>query len=254
MVHVEYPSTWLHRALANFGATDPHVPDDDVFAILNADNDGSESTGEMCVAKGISVPMYCVWKRKYGQLSIEQVRSARRKQLWRARAILAILASVPAALIVGLAVVIVTSFRQPVDSNAVRASAPPIAPTVVQAPPPMTTPNVSSEPVPAAATRAEQVAPAPTTRPAAESISPESASPVEPGYKVQVAAAPTLAEATALIERLTSAGHAAYLSRAIVRDVEVFRVRVGPLDTLAAAEEVTAKLKSDGFKGTWISR
>jgi cell division protein FtsN len=57
-----------------------------------------------------------------------------------------------------------------------------------------------------------------------------------------------------LLERLTSDGYSAYLSRAIVSNQEVFRVRVGPFDTLPAAEEMASKLHRDGYSDARIAR
>jgi rare lipoprotein A len=76
----------------------------------------------------------------------------------------------------------------------------------------------------------------------------------EAGYKIQVAAAASVEEGRMLLERLTSAGYPAYLSRAVVSNTEVFRVRVGPFDALPAAEEIASQLKRDGFTGAWIAR
>ena len=80
------------------------------------------------------------------------------------------------------------------------------------------------------------------------------AAPTEAGYRIQVAAAASLEEGRTLLERLASAGYPAYLSRAVVNNTEVFRVRVGPFDDLPAAEEIASQLKRDGFNGAWIAR
>jgi cell division septation protein DedD len=76
----------------------------------------------------------------------------------------------------------------------------------------------------------------------------------EPGYTIQVAASPTEREARRLVERLTAEGRRAYLSRALVKDVEVFRVRVGPFDTRSEAEDVAVQLHRDGYDRAWIAR
>jgi cell division protein FtsN len=44
------------------------------------------------------------------------------------------------------------------------------------------------------------------------------------------------------------------MTQAIVGNGEVFRVRVGPFDTLPAAEEMATRLRSDGYGGAWIAR
>ena len=103
----------------------------------------------------------------------------------------------------------------------------------------------------APAVGAASVEPTPAERPS-RSDAPTTTS--GPGYKIQVAAAPTLQEGHELLARLASGGYPAYLSRAIVSNTEVFRVRVGPFDTLPAAEEIASQLKRDGFIGAWIAR
>jgi cell division protein FtsN len=44
------------------------------------------------------------------------------------------------------------------------------------------------------------------------------------------------------------------MTRAVVGNSDVFRVRIGPFDTLSAAEETATQLRSDGFGGAWIAR
>ena len=57
-----------------------------------------------------------------------------------------------------------------------------------------------------------------------------------------------------MVARLTTKGYSAYLTRAVVGNSDVFRVRVGPFDTLSAAEVTAGRLRSDGFGDVWISR
>jgi cell division protein FtsN len=44
------------------------------------------------------------------------------------------------------------------------------------------------------------------------------------------------------------------VATAIVKNVEVFRVRVGPFDTLSEAKEVSRQLRRNGYDGAWIVR
>ena len=43
-------------------------------------------------------------------------------------------------------------------------------------------------------------------------------------------------------------------TRAVVGTKEVFRVRVGPFETLPEAEKIAAQLRSAGYAGAWIAR
>lgn len=102
--------------------------------------------------------------------------------------------------------------------------------------------------------------------PAAGSESATSVQPVVPlslatpppsadeGYAVQVAAAPTLDHAQAMVATLTAAGHPVQVVPVTVNDVEYFRVRVGPFDTQRAAEEAAGTLKRNGYPGAWLVR
>ncbi len=70
---------------------------------------------------------------------------------------------------------------------------------------------------------------------------------------MQVAARSSLQEARELLEQVASAGYRAYLLRANVGDMDVFRVRVGPFDTLPAAAKVASQLRRDGYSDAWIA-
>ena len=67
-------------------------------------------------------------------------------------------------------------------------------------------------------------------------------------------AAETEQQGHALVARLKSQGYPAYLMQAVVANRDVFRVRVGPFDTLPAAQEVATRLKSAGYAGVWRVR
>jgi cell division septation protein DedD len=234
VVHVDGEKTWIDAVFATVRPSDHHVSDDEIFEILNAGSDG-ETAADLCAAKGVTVPMYCVWKSKYRDLNLEELRKARRWEHWRTRGLVGVLV---AAVVLG-AGGIVFALARTVQANLTIAAAPALppavrmAPVIVDAPLPVTTPAPTPEPAGPSA-----VAPAVD----------------EPGYKIQVAAANTLQEGRALVDRLTSAGYPAYLSRATVSDVEVFRVRIGPFDTLPAAEGIASQLRRDGYDGAWIAR
>ena len=76
----------------------------------------------------------------------------------------------------------------------------------------------------------------------------------ETGYRIQVTAADTDQQGRAVVAQLASRGYPAYMTRAVVGNKDLFRVRVGPFETLAAAEEMADRLQSAGYVGVWIAR
>lgn len=245
VVHVDRRKTWTDAVYAGFRASDHHVSDDEIFEILEGGSDG-ESAADLCAVKGVTVPMYCVWKAKYRHLSLEEVRRVRRRERWRGRCVLGVLL---AAAVLGTGGIVFGLVRAAHANITVAAESPPPVTSV---------PRTES-----AGGRRHQghsqpnSAPAPAPEaPLVEHRSRSDAPPSipEPGYKIQVAAAPSLQEGRLVVERLASAGYPAYLARAIVSNIEVFRVRIGPFDTLAAAEEIASQLQRDGYNGAWIAR
>ena len=74
------------------------------------------------------------------------------------------------------------------------------------------------------------------------------------GYSVQVAALPDLQQARIALERLAAAGYPAHIATKNVNRVEMFRVRVGPVDSRDAAEQVAARLRRDGYGSPWVTQ
>jgi cell division septation protein DedD len=246
VAHVDRRKAWSDAVFASLRPRD-RVSDEDIFEILSAGSDG-EGAAALCEARGVTVPMYCVWKAKYRNLSLDQLRVARREEVRRARYVRGALVMVAVLAVGGIAVALGRAAQAPSPSApdpALVATAPPPA-----APPPVVTVDRQPDAAPASASSAEApIAPAVDRR--APPAPPPPA--IEPGYHVQVAAANTLQEGRAIVDRLLAAGHRAYLFPTVVGDVEVFRVRVGPFDTLAAAQESSAQLKRDGHTGAWIA-
>jgi sporulation related protein len=207
-----------------------HLSDDEIFEILNTVGDREDAV-DVFAAKGVTLPMYCLWKSKYRHLTLEEFREARRRELWRARGMLSALIVVAVlgagGIVYGLARAVQWNSAGGAEAQSAR------------------TPSASTPP---ASTPVE-------LRPSAYPSAPTTtATDPEPGYKIQVAAAPTVDEARVLVERLTTDGYAAYLFQATVSNQEVFRVRVGPFDTLPAAEETASRLHRAGYADAWITR
>ena len=228
VVAVEPATTWRAALSAWVRPSGHHVSDEDIFAILNGGSDG-ETADELCAARGVTLPMYCVWKSKYRRLDLDQLRQARRVEHRRRHTVIGLVLLMVVLLTGGIGASLVwavsSTFK---DEPAAAARVAPVAPVL--------------EPIPASATNAPSPAPHP-----APAI-------VETGYRIQVTAAETEQQGVALVTRLKSQGYPAYLMQAVVANRDVFRVRVGPFETLPAAQEVAARLKSAGYSGAWIAR
>jgi hypothetical protein len=255
---------WTGAVLATFRPNDHHISDGEIFEILTAAD--QDAATDLCAAKGVALPMYCVWKAKYQHLSLDGVRRLRRRERWRGRCLLGVLVVVAVLATGG----IVAGLARSAYTNIAVATTE-LAPADRQAPveySPATTPvELPSTPINVEARRAGRVGGTSESTPAGfnqagppqpdRTVAPRPDAPpaiTEPGYKIQVAAPASLQEGRRFLERLASAGYPAYLSRAIVSDIEVFRVRVGPFDTRSAAEEITSQLQREGYYGAWIAR
>jgi cell division septation protein DedD len=249
--HVGPRTSWYDALFAFFMPSDDHVSDEDVFEIVTAKSDGTPAA-VLCAAKGITVPMYCVWRTKYRQLTLDELRAVRQRARQRAMflcwGVIASAALGTGGLVLGVAQAAYAAITVSDES-----------PSAVPVPDP-SLPVAKSESghfgqavnIPPKPGNALAPASAPPAARRTRADAPRQIA--EPGYKIQVAAPQTLQEGLAMVDQLASAGYPAYLTRAIVGDAEVFRVRIGPFDTLSAAEEITARLKRDGYDGAWIAR
>jgi hypothetical protein len=225
VVPVEPATTWRAALSAWVRPSGHHVSDEDIFAILNGGSDG-EAADELCAARGVTVPMYCVWKSKYRKLDLDQLRQARRVEHRRRHTVIGLVLLTVVLLTGGIGASLVWAVSSTFKDEP--AAAAPVASVL--------------KPIPAPATNA----PSPVPDPAPATV--------ETGYRIQVTAAETEQQGVALVTRLKSQGYPAYLMPAVVGNRDVFRVRVGSFDTLPAAQEVAARLKSAGYSGAWIAR
>jgi cell division septation protein DedD len=249
LVPVEPRPTWRAALVARLRPDDHHVSDEDIFAILNGGCDGV-SADDLCAARGVTLLMFCVWKSKYRRLDLQQLRQARRREQRRRHALIGGAALTVLLLTGGIGASLVWAVASTLTGAPASpaASAPP--PRALRSvPAPVTT---NSRPTPAGA-------PAPAAALASTAVHRQpvaAATPAifETGYRIQVTAAESESQGRAFVERLVSQGHSAYMVQALVGDREVFRVRVGPFDTLPAAQETATQLKSAGYGGVWIAR
>ena len=245
-VQVAPETTWRDAILARIRPSDHFVSDDEVFALLTDESEGL-TTAELCAARGVTLPMYCVWKRKYQRLTLDQLRAARSRERRRRYTTVGVALGIVVLVVGGMTV---SAARAVFSSFAVEAKAQPgrtSGPIAVAPASPATARSVDE---PRATPGASVTPPAPRRQAAAIDI-PAVA---ETGYRIQVTAADDIDEGRATVARLTSDGYPAYMTRATVGTTEVFRVRVGPFETLAAAEETASRLRAAGHTGAWIAR
>ena len=242
VAQVEADTTWRDALSAYVRPSDHYVSDEVIFAALNG---GSEDVpaAELCAAIGVTIPMYCVWKSKYRQLDLDQLRQARRRELRRRYTAIGLVLLTAVAFTGAIGASFVWAVSSTFAGRAESSSAAPMPESDLK----QTPLSASVEPNPV---------PAPVRSTAATRQSPANvaAAIVETGYRIQVVAAETIAEGHAVVARLASQGYPAYLTRAVVGNKDVFRVRIGPFDTLSAAEEIANQLRAAGYGGAWIAR
>jgi cell division septation protein DedD len=238
---VEPVTTWRKALAARVRPSDHHISAEEIFAILNGWSEG-DTAAERCAAAGVTVPMYCVWKSKYQQLGLDQLRNRRRYEYYRRHAVIGLVLLSAIVLTGGTAASLVWA----VSSTFTILGESTLAIPAVESDDRQTTPSGGAATNLVRARAVSAVEPrSPADAPAAD---------VKTGYRIQVRAAETDREGRALVDRLTSQGYSAYMTRAVVGNSDVFRVRVGPFDTFSAAEEIAVRLRSDGYDGAWIAR
>lgn len=238
---------WREALSSCIRPADHHLSDDEIFTILNGGDDDA-AVAELRTAKNVTLPMYCVWKSKYRGLDLEQLRTARRREQWRRHA------SVAAVVLLAIMTVGGTAFAigRAVFSTFTPIAAAPSTPSVPSAP--AESPRVA-EPSAAVVEPPRVTKPTPRVETAPpRSLAVSAAAVADTGYRIQVRAAESDQEGQAIVDALLSKGYPAYLTRALVGSKSVIRVRVGPFDTLAAAEEIATQLRSAGYDGVWIAR
>lgn len=235
-------TTWREALLARVWPADHRISDQDIFAILNGGGDG-HTAAELCAASGVTVPMYCVWKSKYRQLDLDELRQARRREQRRRYTVIGLVLLIATLLtggiVVGLASAVWSAFTGSTASpSATATAASDLEPGRV---------SVPGEPrlVRQHATTVTVDPPSPS-----DAVAPTA----ETGYRIQVKAADSDQQGRAVVAQLASRGYPAYMTRAVVGNKDVFRVRVGPFETLPAAEEIAGRLRSAGYVGVWIAR
>ncbi len=256
---------WTARARALFRADDDGFTDEEILTILSAGEAGLKIP-DLCAAGGIRMATYYVWKAKYAGLTPFAVRDRRLRDRRKRQATMAA-SAVIVVLSVGAAGMLLSirNASQP-DTASANVPEPPLKSWAAAPGGTLTIPALPNLQSAAAAYRALQSDAIGQPSQGMDAAQPvglrasaswahagdiESADPN--GFVVQVAAVPDLQEARAVLEQLAEAGHHAYLTATIVDRVELYRVRVGPLKSRLAAEDVARRLEREGHRGPWVT-
>lgn len=245
---------WNTGASARARADDERFTDEDILQILRAGAAGLK-VADLCTAENIPVELYYRWKVEYSGVTPSELRRRRRcERRYRRTA-----AALAAVVVLGIGYVLIVNLSAALALQAPanprrHSTRPPAAPVVAVSSP-------APERRPQAAAPAGNASPGTSgnqpveigargTRVDAEDIKTADSD----GYAVQVAAVPNLQEARVVLEQLAGAGYPAYVTRKTADQVELYRVRVGPLESRRLAEEVARRLERDGHRTLWITK
>ncbi|MGE3511697.1 MAG: SPOR domain-containing protein [Vicinamibacterales bacterium] len=250
-------------------AEEARFTDDEILTVIRAGESGVKLS-ELCEATGIAVETYYTWKARYGGLTADEMRARRASARTRRRraAMLACAAGAAALFTAGSvltrrsdasAIVPAPGDRAGTTAPVTGEPAPDRAQTTptTRVPAPLTTGRSHATPFP---TGNPDAASSPPVVEAAPAVTPRGAAPIAPnavdptGFSVQVSATADLQEARLALERLAAAGYSAYVRTKTVKGTAMYRIRVGPLGSLAAAEEMAARLARDGYVSPWVTR
>lgn len=265
-------------------AEEARFTDDEILTVIRAGESGVKLS-ELCEATGIAVETYYTWKARYGGLTAEQVRARRAAaRTRRRRAATLACAAGAAALFTAGSVLTRRSDASaivpaPGDRSVTTAPVTPVpAPARAQktagtsVPAPLTTGSARSLESSALERRADatpsltgtleasspsvaQAAPPETRAGAAPMASMAASGAADPyGFSVQVSATADLHEARLTLEKLAAIGYSAHVTTKTVKGTAMYRIRIGPLGSLEAAEEMAARLARDGYVSPWVTR
>jgi cell division septation protein DedD len=235
-------TTWREALSSCVTPADHRLSDEEIFTILNGERDDAV-VAELWAARNVSLPMYCVWKSKYRQLDLEQLRNARRREQRRRHAVIGAAVIAATVFVVGIGGGLVWAVSSTFKGLTTVSSAATVKP---QRTPHASSATVEPRPIIQRTSQSETANP----RPVSVAVAPAA----ETGYRIQVTAAETEQEGRAAVAQLAAKGYRAYMTRVTVGSKNVVRVRVGPFDTALAAEEIATQLRSAGYQDVWIAR
>ena len=255
---------WSARAFARFLPDRDRFTDEEILTVIRA-GDAGLNVADLCGAVGMRLATYCVLKAKYGGLAPGELQERRLRERRKRRALA--IAVVWAFAGVGISSVLIAIWSSTPSSGAT-ASAPrsPVdnaTPTALRSPvEALPAPVPSPGAVPDARANRPSVPTAHAGEPNLAEITgggtlanTEHLEPADPNsYSVQVAAVPDLEEAQAVLEQLARARYRAYLIPTIINQVQLFRVRVGPLESREVAQETVRRLEREGHHAPWVTK
>ena len=219
-------------------------------------------------AGGIRKVTYYAWKAKYAGLTPSEVRNRRLRERKKRRATMAAFAAL-VVLSVGAAGILLCDSQRFTATEGVGERAqqsPQVAAGGTRGDRDDSRPRAESpersrrtdarcNPRPSASRRKGDTSRPAGLRASAPWVNAEDIETADPdGYVVQVAAVPDLREARAVLDQLAEAGYPAYLTAKIIDQVEMYRVRVGPLKSRHAAQEVARRLEREGHRAPWVTK
>jgi hypothetical protein len=277
---------WPRWISARVGGGDARFTDEDILQTLQAGASGVR-VGDLCAAADIPVETYYRWKVKYGGITLPELSRRRLRERRYRHAGAALLAAV----VLAIGYVAVVRFGIPVVQRPpvsvpkastqprpapVRTSGSPALERKPQATAPAGATSRGAAPaanawrgatLPAANASRGATAPAASTSQGRRDdqrveigargtvVDIQDVRTTDPeGYVVQVAAVSTLQGAREMLARLVTAGYSAYLTRTTAGQAEMYRIRVGPFESRALAEEAVRRLEADGHRGAWIAK
>lgn len=261
----------LTARTAPHSVDDGRFTDEEILTVVRAGEAGMK-LADLCEATGITVSTYYEWKARYGGLSPQQLHERRRMARVRRQRLTMLAGAVAVAAIVvgGLMVTRRSDAAAFVPAVAANPVAPATSAVATATSPDAATPTAQADLTPSSPAATPVAAVAAPAGPATANAKPASPGVPEPAprqamkepattadpnaYSVQVAAVPDLQQARAALEKLTAAGYPAHITTKTVNRVEMYRVRVGPLDTRAAADHAAARLRQEGYASPWVTR
>ena len=255
---------WSARAFARFVPDRDRFTDEEILTVIRAGEAGL-NVADLCGAVGMRLATYCVLKSKYGGLAPAELRDRRLQERRKRRALAIAVAWAFAGVGIGSVLIAIWSStsstgatasapRSRVDNATRTALRSPIEALAAPVPSPGAVPDVRANrpSVPTSHAGEPNVAEITGGGTLANAEHLESADPK--GYSVQVAAVPDLKEAQAVLEQLARASYPAYLIPTIINQVQLFRVRVGPLESREVAQETVRRLEREGHRAPWVTK
>lgn len=233
---------------------------EEIEGLLRVDGEAGD-VERACAVLGVSPTTYDVWKAKYEGLTPSQI-----KRRWaRARRNRRMMTATAAAAVLGAAYFAFPG-STPQSQASVRPLETPSVPLQWQPAPVPSEPPTGAISVPVPVTplvpqalperdgtgKIRAAEPSASTG-ADNALGTSGTATADGAYAVQVVAVADAGIANALAEKLAAEGHPAYVALTTVGSVQMYRVRVGPVQNRIDAEAFARRLERDGHGSPWIT-